>query len=288
MSINACIKKLLREPLLHFFAIGASLFALYAWQAGDALLAPDDIIVDAERVDALTTQFQRVWKRSPSPDEFQNLVNAWVREEIFYREGLALGLDRNDSVLRQRVARQMEYIAEDLIEPSSSPVELEEWFAKNAEDYRIDPYFSFRQVYINPSARGAEFETQVEGVKQALARGEKPDGDSTLLPTALDNASSADVSRVFGEAFTESLQALNVGEWVGPVASGYGLHFVYIDAKQASRLPELDEVRDGVERDYLVDRQQMLKDAIYETLQQRYNIVYEDKLTLAAGDEERE
>ena len=283
------VKKLLREPLLHFFVIGACLFALFAWQSGDALQAPDDIIVDTMRVDALKTQFQRVWKRSPTPDELQNLVNSWVREEIFYREGLALGLDRKDSVLRQRVAKQMEYLSEDLIEPTSSPVELEEWFAKNADDYRADPHFSCRQLYMNPASHGAAFEAQIEETKQALASGEMPAGDASLLPAALENASLAEVRRTFGQEFAESLQRVAVGEWVGPVKSGYGLHFVHVDSMQASRVPELDEVRDAVERDYLSERKRMIKELIYETLQERYNIVYEDTpaLAQAAGSEER-
>ena len=283
------VKKLLREPLLHFFVLGACLFALFAWQSGDALQAPDDIIVDTMRVDALKTQFQRVWKRPPTPDELQNLVKSWVREEIFYREGLALGLDRKDSVLRQRVARQMEYISEELIEPTSSPGELEEWFAKNADDYRVDPYFSFRQLYINPAAHGAAFEARVEETSQALARGEMPAGDVSLLPAALENASLADVRRSFGKTFAESLQTLAVGEWVGPVASGYGLHFVHVDSMQASRVPELGEVRDAVERDYLAEQTRTLKNRVYETLRARYNIVYQDNLSLAqaAGGEER-
>lgn len=284
------VKKLLREPLLHFFVLGAFLFVLFAWQSDDALQAPDDIIVDKMHVDALKVQFQRLWKRSPTPDELQNLVNSWVREEIFYREGLALGLDRKDPVLRRRVAKQMEYLSEDIIEPTSSPVELEEWFAKNADNYRVDPHFSFRQLYMNPASHGAAFEVQIEETKQALARGEMPAGDVSLLPAALENASLTEVRRTFGQEFAESLQRVAVGEWVGPVKSGYGLHFVHVDSMQASRAPELDEVRDAVERDYLADRKRILKELIYETLQTRYNIVYEDNLVLAqaTGSEERE
>lgn len=275
------MKKLLREPLLHFFVAGACLFALFAWKSDDALRSPDDIIVDTMRVDALKTQFERVWQRSPTPDELQNLVENWVREEIFYREGVALGLDRNDPVLRRRVAQNMEFIAEEFVEPLSGDGELEEWFARNADDYRIDPRFSFRQVYLDPSAHGAAFEARVEEVNQVLASGNIPAGDVTLLPVELKDVALAEVRRTFGDAFAESLQELAVGEWAGPVASGYGLHFVHVESMQASRLPELDEVRDAAERDYVVEQTRALKDRFYETLRERYNVVYDDNLALA-------
>mgnify|MGYP001823017791 CR=1 FL=1 len=275
------MKKLLREPLLHFFVAGACLFALFAWQSEDALQAPDDIIVDTMRVETLKTQFERVWQRSPTPDELQNLVESWVREEILYREGVALGLDRNDPVLRRRVAQNMEFIAEQFVEPLSGDDELEEWFARNADDYRIDPRFSFRQVYLDPSARSAAFEARVEEANQVLASGDIPASDVTLLPVELEDVALAEVRRTFGDAFAESLPGIAVGEWAGPVASGYGLHFVLVDWMQPSRVPELDEVRDAVERDYLAERTRALKDRFYETLRERYNVVYEDSLAMA-------
>lgn len=275
------MKRLLREPLLHFFVLGACLFALFAWKNDNALLSPDDIVVDAVRVDAIRTRFERVWRRSPTPDELQNLVENWVREEILYREGIALGLDRNDPVLRRRVAQKMEFISEELVDLSSSTAELEKWFANHADNYRIDPRFSFRHVYLDPSAHDAAFEARVDETHRTLASGEIPAGDVTLLPVALEDVALAEVRRTFGEVFAESLQRLAVGEWAGPVASGYGLHFVHIDSMQASRVPELDEVRDAAERDYLVDRARALKDRFYETLRERYNVVYEEDLALA-------
>ena len=274
------MERLLREPLLHFFVLGACLFALFALKTDDVLQSPNDIVVDKIRVDAIKTQFQRVWQRSPTPDELHSLVENWVREEILYREGLALGLDRNDPLLRRRVSQKMEFISEELVEPSSSTTELEEWYAKHADDYRIDPTFSFRHIYLNPSAHDAALEDRVEEAAQALASGEIPAGDATLLPVEMEDVTLTEVRRTFGEVFAESLQRLAVGEWAGPVASGYGLHFVHIDSMQASRVPELDEVRDAAERDFLADRTRALKDRFYETLRERYNVVYEDNLAL--------
>lgn len=282
------LRQLAREPLLHFFVIGAGLFALFAWNNEDALQSPDDIVVDTTRVDALKTQFERVWQRPPTPSELLTLVDNWVNEEVLYREGLALGLDRDDPVTRRRVAQKMEFISEQLVESSPDAAELEAWFAENTDRYREDPRFSFRQLYFNPSAHGESFDARVDGAIQSLANGVLPESDSTLLPAALDDAPLAEVRRTFGQQFAESLQGLAVGEWGGPVASGYGLHFVLIDSAQASRLPAFDEVRVTVERDYLAERTRELKDAFLDKLRQRYNVIYDDSIALAderrAGD----
>ncbi len=275
------MKRLIREPLLHFFVLGAALFAVFAWNNDDALQAPDDIVVDASRLDAIRLQFERVWQRPPTPEELQSLVDNWVREEILYREGLTMGLDRNDPVLRRRVAQKMEFISEELVEISPGRAEIEAWFADNAENYRVDPRFTFRQLYLDPSAHDDTFEAVVDDTARALANGDVPDGDATLLPAALDDVTLADVRRTFGDRFAESLQGLAVGEWDGPVASGYGLHFVHVDSMQASRLPALDEVLAAVERDYRAERTRELKDAFYETLRKRYNVIYDKSVTLA-------
>jgi hypothetical protein len=275
------MRRLIREPLLHFFVLGAGLFAVFAWDNDEALQAPDDIVVDASRLDAIRLQFERVWQRPPTPEELQSLVDNWVREEILYREGLTLGLDRNDPVLRRRVAQKMEFISEELVEVQPDTGAIEAWFSDNAEKYRVDPRFSFRQLYLDPSAHGDAFEAILADIGRALASGDVPDGDATLLPAVLEDVTLADVRRTFGERFAESLQGLDVGEWDGPVASGYGLHFVHVDSIQASRLPDLDEVRGAVERDYRAERTRELKDAFYETLRKRYNVVYDKSITLA-------
>lgn len=274
-------KNLLREPLLHFFLLGALLFMLFAWTNDDAMRAPDEIVVDAARVDALTQQFERVWQRPPTATELSNLVDNWLREEVFYREGLALGLDREDPVMRRRVAQKMEFISEELLGAPASDEELRGWYEDNADNYRLDPRFSFRQVYFNPSVRGESLDAAVDTALNQLASGQVPAGDTTLLPAALDDAGLSEVQRTFGDRFAQSLDDLAVGRWEGPVVSGYGLHLVHVDDKQDARLPEFDEVRAAVERDYLADRTRTLKDKLYESLRQRYTITYEDGVTLA-------
>jgi hypothetical protein len=275
------MSRLIREPLLHFFVLGALLFFLFAWTNDDAMQGPNEIVVDAQRVAALTSQFERVWQRPPTPDELSGLIDNWVREEVLYREGLALGLDRGDPVLRRRVAQKVEFISEELVDAQPTDEELRTYFADNADDYRLAPRLTFRQIYFNPAVHGAALDATIESALDSARQGQVTGGDATLLPSGLDDVSLAEVSRTFGDRFAEALSDAPVGEWTGPVASGYGLHLVLIDDRQQARVPAFDEVRAAVERDFLAKRTREVKDAFYETLRQRYTVTFEDDVTLA-------
>ena len=275
------LKRLASEPLLHFLVLGVLLFGLFSWANDDNMRAPDEIVIDAARIAAIESQFQRVWQRPPTPDEKAGLVDNWIREEILYREGVALGLDQNDPVLRRRVAQKMEFISEGLVNSPPTEEQLQAWYEDNADAYRLDPRFSFRQVYFNPSARGDSLEATLQGTLEALQSGEVPAGDPTLLPAGLDDAAFAEVRRTFGQPFAEALVDLPVGTWVGPIESGFGRHLVRIEDRQDARLAAFDEVRAAVERDFLANRERETKDAFYETLKQRYTVAYEDDVTVA-------
>lgn len=275
------VNQLVREPLVHFFLLGALLFALFAWNNDDAMRSPDEIVIDAQRVDALRSQFERVWQRPPTPAELTSMIDTWIREEVMYREGLALGLDRGDPILRRRMAQKMEFISEELVDSQPDEQEFRAWFQDNADSYRLDPRFTFRQVYFDPASRGDPLDDIVESALQAAKSGQVPDGDPTLLPSVLRDASLAEVSRTFGEDFAESLTGALVDEWIGPIASGYGLHLVHINDRQESRVPAFDEVRAAVERDFRAGRTREIKDSFYEKLRERYTVTFEDGITLA-------
>ncbi len=264
--------RLLREPLLHFFAAGAALFALFAVLDGGTSPAPGEIVVDRARVADLTGQFQRVWQRPPSEVELQGLIDSWVREEILYREGVALGLDRDDPVLRRRIAQKMTFISEDLLSEEPTEADLEAWLDDHPEDYRIEPVVSFQQIYLDPEA--GPVEPRVAAIRQALAAGApaRGQGDGTLLPPGLDDASMREVARTFGSDFAEALVPLPLDSWGGPIRSGYGLHLVRLSERQPGRAARLEDVRGAVLRDLQHARAREANDRFYAELRERYDV----------------
>lgn len=273
LPTTGSLARWLREPMLHFLALGALLFVVYGWVNPDMLREPSEIVVDQAQVEALANRFQRVWQRPPDHDELQGLIDAWVRDEILFREGVAIGMDRDDEVVRRRVVQKMIFLNESLAAEVPTEAELQAWLDAHPDDYRMAPHYLLRQLYFDPLRHDDDLQHAIAGAMKALQR--NPDarlGDTTLLPAELVDASAEVVARTFGAKFADALPDLPDGRWAGPVESGFGLHLVRIDARVPERVPELAQVRGAVERDLLNARNRQANEAFQDALRSRYTV----------------
>ncbi len=269
------MKRLLREPLFHFLLLGAGLFLLYGWLQGGLLGAPDEIVVSRAQVQGLQLQFERAWQRPPTEQELQGLIDNWVREEILYREGLAMGLDRDDPIVRRRIGQKVEFIVDGMTPEAPTVEELQAWLDAHPDRYALAALHSFRQVYFDPSRHGERLEADVAEALKRLRAGKSVAGDSTLLPRTLDAAHRLDVERNFGGDFATAIESLPVGGWQGPLRSEFGLHLVEVTARVPGRKPTLEEARVAVERDLLHARTEEASDAYYQRLRANYDVQIE-------------
>lgn len=267
------VGKLVREPLLHFVVLGALLFAVYGWVGGGGADRSGEIVVDAGRIASLEAQFERVWQRPPTAAERRDLIETFVREEVLYREGVALGLDRDDPVVRRRVGQKLGFIAGGLAPETPTDAELRAWLDAHPADYELEARTSFEQVLFDPQRHGASLEGELSRAQAALAGGAAAAtiGDRTLLPAGLERVPVSEVERQFGREFATALTQLPVGAWE-PVRSGYGMHVVRVTAREDARKPALDAVRPEVERDLLHARAQEASEAFYQELRARYTV----------------
>jgi PPIC-type PPIASE domain len=279
------VGKFFREPLVHFLLIGAGLFLLFGWRGGPASLPAGPsgppsakIVVPQDEIDQTIATFTRTWQRPPTEEETKGLVEDLVRNEIYYREALAIGLDRDDGVIRQRMRQKMEFILEDITaqtEPTDE--ELLAYMKKHPDSYRVDPQIAFRHVYVNATKRGKNGNADALEILSRLNAGGDPDavGDPLLLPSEVPLSPMWDISKQFGEQFSRKLLELKPGAWTGPVQSGFGLHLIFIRKRVEGRLAELKDVREMVKRDLMTQRQKELKDAAYAKLRERYVVTVE-------------
>jgi hypothetical protein len=273
------VKPLLREPLAQFLLLGAGLFFLYQAVSPDPEAAPNRIVVDAGQVARLAQQFERTWLRAPSPVEVSGLIEGHVKEEILYREALALGLEKNDLIIRRRLAQKMEFLNEDVAaqrEPTDA--ELQAHLDANAESFRAPARTSFRQAYLKAERDGAATRARAEQLRVRLAADarESEAGDTTLLPPALEEASDTEISRFFGEPFAKALKRVPAGAgWSGPIESGYGLHLVNVSARDPGGALLLAAVRPAVEREWRAAQRAEAQAALYATLRKRYAVSVE-------------
>jgi hypothetical protein len=272
------IQTLWREPLLHFLLIGFALFLYYDLVGSGDSEAPavKRIIVSSGHVEQLMANFERTWSRPPTEQELDAMVDSHVREEVFYREAMAMGLDQNDPMVRRRMRMKLEFMLEDLSGQDASDEVLSDFLQRNSDSFRDEAQLTLRQVYLNPDQR-PDLENDAGQLLSRLRDGSAPEalGDHTLAPRTYQLAPQSEIARDFGDEFARQVAALPVGDWSGPVYSPFGAHLVRIEARIDARLPELAEIRDEVLREYLVEKREQQKDLAYAKLREGYEVTVE-------------
>ena len=279
------MRSVLREPLVHFLALGAALFLVFGLTRETDPPDGRRIVVTAGQVEQLAGQFSRTWLRPPTADELASLVEQHVRSEIFYREALAMGLGEDDPYVRNRLALKLQFVLDDFsadAEPADG--ELERFLEANAERFAEPARLSFTQVYLNPE-RHADPVAEAGRVLDALRAGADPAGlgDVSMLTPRFDAATPADIAREFGEAFANRLAELEPDGWSGPIRSPFGLHLVRVSEHTPERQPALDEVRDAVLAEWRDQQRREATEQAYGRLRERYEVFIEPGAQAAAG-----
>ena len=281
VPITDRFKPWLIDPLLHFLLIGAALFALFYQVADPAEVADNRIVITEADIDRIITLFERKMQRLPTQQELNGLIEAQIREEVLYREALAMGLDQDDTIVRRRMAQKVEFMFNDLADAAEPSDEELQAFLEAHPDKFIEPArASFDHVYLNADKRGSNIEADAQQLLQALASktdraDPSSDGDPFMFGYAFENQSEHQISRMFGRDFAKSLVTLEANSWQGPVASGYGLHLVYIKDRSDAWLPPLTEIRESVLYELLAERRQQANQAFYQALRERYDVSVE-------------
>ena len=271
------IRRWLREPLVHFLALGALLFVVSHWRGG---AGSNRIVITPGQIESMVATFTRTWQRPPTEDELKGLVDNHVRDELAAREAAALGLDRDDTVIRRRLRQKLEFLVEDT--PDAAPVtdaDLQAWLKQHLDRYRVEPEVAFRQVYLSPDRRGDATERDAKILLAKLSAGGEDVpaniGDSLMVPRDVERSPRSSIARQFGEEFADAVVKIEPGRWAGPVRSGYGLHLVWVHARDEGRMPSLDEVRPQVERDLAAARRRQRIDQMYADMLSRYTVIVE-------------
>lgn len=282
-------KKLLHEPLAHFFLAGGLIFLLYA------LVGPDDgsdrqIVIDAGVIERLESAWQLRTNRDPGPEELDGLVADYLYEELFSREARALGLELDDPVIRRRLAQKMNLLAESAAQQAEpGEAELLAWYEAHPELYRTQDRLGFRHIYFSHDRPGgsaaqdaAALLSRLEGTGETAG---KDMGDAFMLPREFTDIGRSQLARLFGDDFASRLFTLRTGSWQGPVASGYGYHLVYLYGVQDAEPIPFDESRDRVLQDWQRDRYEQAEKALLEELKRRYEITYTKEARIRLGSE---
>ena len=277
--MNASLwRRFWREPLTRFFAAGAGLFVVYALAGSRAPADDRRITIDEYELQALAALWQAQWRRPPTQDELTRLVVDRVREEVLYREALALDLDENDVLVRRRLAEKLEMALNDVAataEPSAD--DLRRYFESHADRYVEPPGLTLTHRFFSRDRRGDSVEADARRRLEALVAGGTADDDSFHAAKTLELQDAGRLERIFGGAFRDAVlehaaRPRSRHAWFGPVPSAYGMHLVRVDAYTAGRRRTLDEARETVLDDWRRDHVAARESERYAEMRARYEV----------------
>jgi len=272
------------EPLIQFLVIGACIYGAYAlFGTPDEADLESSVIVDANRIKGFAAQWKARWNRPPTREELDGIIDGYVREEILYRQAVSMGLDKDDTITRRRMAQRLEFLTSDLArlaEPADD--ELEQYFQDNVAQFTGPDQLTFIQIYFDPDQRD---ETTLDDAKAALAVLQSagvPDpatvkaGDQVMVQNSFQSASELEIRKQLGSGFAESVMQLEPDTWHGPILSGFGVHLVYVYEHLEAPVPALEDVRAVVLEAWQAGQIESFNEEFYESLKSRYDIVIEN------------
>ncbi len=278
------MKKILKEPLVYFFVLGFVVFGLHSTLNREKQVKNEDpftVDITSADIEWIRSSWEARMKRQPTQEELQGLIDRFIRDEILFREAMAMDLDDRDLVIQRRLVQKLTFVFEDLAETIElTDDELKKYMQENQDKYRIPEMISFTHIYFNPDKR----KDVMEEAKTVLARLKSAQrepkeavslGDTIMIDSAFREKSPDEAARILGREFASKLFSINEKGWQGPIESTFGLHLVYISEHTASRMPEFENIRENVKNDFMYDRKKKVIDGAYNTVKSRYTILVE-------------
>ena len=284
------LSRLLREPLFHFLLLGAALFGVYRYlppqgpaqpaaQAAEPAAAPSrQILLSLDQLTRLALAFQANWGREPTSQELDRMVEDDVKEEIFYREGLALGLDKDDEIVRRRMAQKMQFLAENVAaQHAPSDAELRAFFDQNRKLFEEPPRLGFRHLYFSPDRRASNARADAEKafgeIKGETEEVKVSGADPFMYQDYYRDKAPDYLRKEFGPDFAEAIVKLPTGSWQGPIESGFGWHLVFIDTLIPARAPPFEEIEPDVKQAWLAEQKAKAVKQAYDEMRAKYTIL---------------
>ena len=295
--INRFIR-LLTEPLVQFLILGACIYGAYAiFGTEDEGLRDTTVHVDARRINSFISEWKSRWKRPPTQQEVDGLIQSYIREDVLYRQAVAMGLNEDDPVTRRRMAQKLEFLTSDLatmVEPAEGV--LETYFLENQAAYRDPDRITFSQVFFNPDKRNdATLDDAASALTQLQSTGVPNTatmqvGDQFMLQNDFVSVTQREITRQMGSGFADAVMKLEPGQWHGPVLSGYGVHLVYVFEYQKAPPMVFETVRAAVLENWKSQQREKFNADFLKNLKSRYDIVIDEipveRLLTAPDDKE--
>ena len=274
------IRRLIREPFVHFLVVGAVICGFQHYREGRNALS--SITITQQQVHDIAERYRLQYGALPTSQQLSGLVEGYVKEEILYREALKLGLDANDEIIRRRLVQKSQFLLQDLA-ASSAPTEsqLRQYYLDHSDQYLLPATVTFTHVFFPADALG---ESNAHKAAQSLADRLNLRGTSRAVdeggrfpgPADFAAASAGELERVFGsDGLAKAIFTIEPQRWSAPLRSAFGWHTVFVTARQPARRPAFEEIRDRIRGDYLEAERERRNAEAFARLRETFKVTRE-------------
>jgi peptidyl-prolyl cis-trans isomerase C len=274
------VSRVFREPLVHFLFLGLALYVFaQAFGKQQGASSSHHIEVSSAEIKQLKSVWASQWNRDPNPQELKNLVAEFVREDVLYREAIASGLDRDDSIIRRRLVQKMQFLMQDpslIGEPTDA--QLLAWFRAHSQRYAEDPAADFTHIFFSRAQRGtgvigdAQRELRLLQANKITPANLGDVGDAFISGYDFKGQADSKLKQQFGASFAEAIGKAALNSWAGPVASPFGIHLIWVSGQTPGKIPAFAAVRSQVLADYMNDQTRSAEQQAYAKLLSRYDV----------------
>jgi hypothetical protein len=260
-----------KSPAMHFILLGAIAFVAYTH------LKPPDretIHITTQTIDALVQQRESISQIPITPEERQSLIAGHIEDEVLLREAYQRGIDKNDYRVRKRLLQIMRTSLGEVI-PEPTAAQLRAYYEANRERYLTSPSRSFEQIYFSFSSNTlpADPQTFIEQLESTADTSKL--GEFSLLGNPYTRSSFQATAAIFGKPFAQAVFDLPLNQWLGPVESFKGIHYVRVTAEHDPELPPFEQMESYLRTDYLFTKGRESQTNKIKELMKNYKIVVE-------------
>lgn len=271
------LKAFLREPLVHFMALGSVLFFIAHDTNSSLQKNTQTITITASQIEQINTRMQSLLKHPLTQTQLQQAIDDYVTEEVLLREGFKLGVVEEDPIIRTRVAERVKFLLSDttlVSEPTDAM--LATFLQNNINLFSQSSRRSFIHIYFDPAKHGDQLMQAIENTKQKIAKQKTLNplewGDTFSDGNEYQQMDKSTLANTFGEAFANAVFTVPLNVWQGPIQSNRGLHLLFVSEELAPQQPTLNNIRQQVKQAYMDDQHRQQNLAAINQLKQQYKI----------------
>jgi peptidyl-prolyl cis-trans isomerase C len=264
----------LKFKIFIFFLIGLFIYIIDIGFNSDQ--NSKDIFISDQEITSLISAWKSQVGRSPTDDEIGRIITNLIEEEILYREALLLGLDKEDRIIKRRLAQKISFLKQESLVDKPSNNDLIGFYNANKDKYYIQPTFTFKHYFF--SAESNSGERSQAAYKKILNNDQDIKSDPFFLGKSFSESSLDEISGNFGRQFSLNFNEVILNKWLGPFKSSFGDHIIFIMDARAGYYPPIAQVLGKVEVDLVAYEKEEAVSNYINKIKSEYKVIINPNL----------